>query len=463
MNDCQTLHETIVRDVIDVMDNVKNFDQVEWLQTKNRTGSIARRASNLILVFPVIVSNSLSIASATLVTKAIERKCVSLMQILFSSIQYARGVEDMDDYIRLFHSNLNAPMSFDDFIASVDRLAESGEIEVVDRVAYEAVMEDMRNINYVLSNDFNPISINDYSVKHTNVNESHVYVKPQIQPITEARSNNRRRNNNQPKPAGLTKGEIERIASDTADRAFSRQASRFAKATTSVKDDVDYFRYQLNTNDVQKANELAPTTMIVNFVSVVDGTKYTTSGVVGIKAKMYPVDAMDIVNRISSKVSDTNTLFSLIKASTREISFFKDFAFAIEKAKTDAINMSRESNNAKIFKLLERRAAKNKFSTLLKKNDASPITSLVMSQEEVEYLRKYNSLDMEKSYVTRKILEGYNLMDIVLVDESLEVARFLYDDGDGVFEALSFDALDRESKDGGAYKKVINLMSKMNR
>ena len=69
---------------------------------------------------------------------------------------------------------------------------------------------------------------------------------------------------------------------------------------------------------------------------------------------------------------------------------------------------------------------------------------------------------MEKSYITRTILESYNLMDIVIADESLEVARFLFDDGDGIFETMTFDSLEKEAKDS-SYKKVINLMSKINR
>ena len=206
-----------------------------------------------------------------------------------------------------------------------------------------------------------------------------------------------------------------------------------------------------------------PTTMMVNFTTKdKNGTYFTTTGVIGVKAKLYPVDAMDICNRISSKYKDSNGLFNLVRASTREISFFKDLAFAIDKARIDAINMAKESNNAKMFKVLERRAQINRFSSLLKKNNASPITSLIISQEEVEYLKKYNSVDMEKSYVTRNVLENYNLMDIVIADESLEVAKFLFDDGDGVFESLTFDSLEKEAKDS-SYKKVINLMSKLNR
>lgn len=421
MNQCQQLHETIVRDVIDIMDDVKNFDQIEWLKNRNNVGSIAKRASNLTLVFPVICSTSINIQTASIISKAIERKCVSLLQILFSSIQLT-DAEDLYSYIRQFHTNidLRSGLNLDDFISIMDKMVDENAITISDCDAYEAVKEDMRNINFYLSKELNPISINDYRMRVNAYGESHV--------VCEADNNDSQSNNNEIK----------------------------------FKDKTDYFRYQLLPQDVQKANELMPTIMLVNFTNIKDATKVTTTGIIGVKAKLYPVDSMDIITRLSSKVKDSNKLFNLIKATTREISFFRDLAFAIDKAKIDAVNVSKDSNNAKMFRLLERRAKKNKFSSLLKKNDASPITSLILSQDEIEYLKKYNNIDMEKPYVTRSILEGFNLMDIIIADESLEIAKFLFDDGDGVFDTLPFDALEKEAKDS-SYKKVVNLMSKINR
>ena len=81
-----------------------------------------------------------------------------------------------------------------------------------------------------------------------------------------------------------------------------------------------------------------PTSMIVNFIATNDnGETERVTGIIGVKAKMYPVDSIDICNRLSSKIKDRNGLFNLVRASTREISFFKDLAFAIDKAKLDAI------------------------------------------------------------------------------------------------------------------------------
>lgn len=447
MNQCQQLHETIVRDIIDVMNDVKNFDQIEWIRNRNNVGSIAKRTSNLILVFPVICSTSINIQTATIITKAIERKCVSLLQILFSSMQLT-SVDNMYDYLKQFHTNLDlrSGLTLDDFMGIMDKLVDEGTIEVNDMELYQAVREDMNNINYYLSTELNPSSINDYRMRKDMFGESYI--------VKEA---------NGDKPFGKYQDDIEKMINKSVNSSVRKQAKDIHNNNKDISKQVDYFRYQLSTGEVQKANELMPTTMMVNFTTKNDnGTYYTTSGIIGVKAKLYPVDAMDICNRISSKYKDSNGLFNLVRASTREISFFKDLAFAIDKARIDAVNMAKESNNAKMFKVLERRAQRNRFSSLLKKNDASPITSLIVSQEEVEYLKKYNSVDMEKSYVTRSILENYNLMDIVIADESLEIAKFLFDDGDGVFETLTFDSLEKEAKDS-SYKKVVNLMSKINR
>ena len=431
MNKCEQLHETVVRDIVDIITSAKDFDQIKWINNKNNTGSIAKRASNLVLVFPVIVSNSLNINTAMIISKAIERKCCSLLQILFSSMQIS-DADNLQDYVKQFHTNLDLKtgMDLDEFFGIMDDLVDEGAV-IVNKEMYEAIKEDMHNINYYLDTDFNPNSINDYKVANNAFGEATV--------MLEAKKGN------------------------TTTNYYGDGARPSDPLHPNAKDQNDYFAHQLLDNDIKKANELMPTTMIVNFISRDEGVNdvIRMSGVIGVKAKMYPVDSMDICNRLASKVKDKNGLFNLVRASTREISFFKDLAFAIDKAKMDAIYMASDSNNAKMFKVLERRAAKNKFSRLIKKNDASPITSLVISQYEVDYMKQLN-IDMNKSYNARAILEGYNLMDIVVADESMEIARFLFDDGDGVYEALTFDTLEKQANDN-TYKKVVNLVSKINR
>lgn len=431
INSYQVIHETIIRDIIDIINDVKNFDQIEWINNRNNVGSIAKRANNLTLVFPVLCSTNININTAMIISKAIERKCSILLQILFSSIQLT-DVDNLYDYLKLFHTNLNlkSGISLDDFINTVDGLANEGAIQVTDTEIFNSIKEDMRNINYTINTELNNTSINDYVIHKDIYNESNI--------ICEAKSN-------------------DPVSDIIKDKMREREVN-----TKELDIQTKFFQAQLKQNDIQKINELVPTTMIVNFNTIKNGVNCNTNGIIGIKAKLYPINSMDIIDRIASKNKESNILFNFIKATTREISFLKDFLFALDKCKLDAINMARESNNAKMFKVLERRANTNKFLSLVKKNNASPITSLVISQEEVEYLKKYHNIDMDKSVITRTILEKYNLLDITIADEALEIARFLFDDGDGIYETLTFDSLEKEAKDS-SYKKVVNLVSKINR
>ena len=59
------------------------------------------------------------------------------------------------------------------------------------------------------------------------------------------------------------------------------------------------------------------------------------------------------------------------------------------------------------------------------------------------------------------MLEQYNLLCLIIVDEQTQVARFLYD-GEKYFQDYSFDMLERETGDG-SYKKIVNLLSTINR
>ena len=218
--------------------------------------------------------------------------------------------------------------------------------------------------------------------------------------------------------------------------------------------------------DIKKANELMPTMMVVHFnhyrknkddceVLGVD------TAVIGVKCKLYPIEFNDMAYRISSKTREKNFTHNLIRATTNEISFVRDFLFAIDKAKLDAKSYGKKGSSNKMWKVLERRAIKSKVRRSMKMdNDATAITTLVMSQNFVEYMKKVDStINLEKSNTCRLLMESYNLMGMVIADESMEVAKFIFDTGEDDFENLSFNSLEREASDG-SYRKVVNLLSK---
>jgi hypothetical protein len=126
------------------------------------------------------------------------------------------------------------------------------------------------------------------------------------------------------------------------------------------------------------------------------------------------------------------------------------------------MSQSRRGSSNKMWKVLERRAVKSKIRRAFSmSNDATAITTLCITQEEVEYLKRTRYIDVENPRVIAKIMDAYNMMGFVIVDEALEIAKFLYDDGDANYEVITFDNLEREQRDNT--KKIVNLMSKVSR
>ncbi len=251
---------------------------------------------------------------------------------------------------------------------------------------------------------------------------------------------------------------------DKKDLEYKKERDRLADEARERQERLELMRNRLISSDVKKANELVPTMMVINFklVDEKSAVPVDRSMVIGVKAKIYEVEPADVINKIITQHIDSNVLLKLIKASTREISFVRDFLFAINDAKLDALSKSRRGSTNKLFKVLERRSLKGKIGKALKMRDYfKAISTLVISQEEVEELLK-NNIDVSNPRIIRPIMEKLNLMCFVIIDESSESAKFIFDTGDDIYETIPFSQLEREQKDGMS-RKVINLIAKMNR
>ena len=123
----QCIHETVLRDIVDLATDIKDSDEVKRIANR-QTGvsfkSITSKAEALTMVFPVICSKNMSYDSASIVCKAIERKAVTLLQMLFSAAQIT-DAKDGIDYISRFHSNLNTgSLTVDQFLDVMDNFVE---------------------------------------------------------------------------------------------------------------------------------------------------------------------------------------------------------------------------------------------------------------------------------------------------------------------------------------------------
>lgn len=427
------IQENVLRDIVNIISTTGELvdnDSKKAKKDQVSFDSLTKNANNLILTFPALCTKGISIDTASMISKAIERNCVTLLQMIFASIQITTN-KSVEDYISQFHSNISIGdkitvddlITFEDAIDGIKQGIKSKEIKVIDDKLFA---ESMQNINNIAN-----LSLNEYSLSNI---ECH-----------------------------RTSYGVETVLEKTTSRVESPRLNR----TERHKQEDKMFVEHLSSNDIKKANELMPTKVLVNFQYKQNGDVAPTNvknAIIGVKCKLYPVDSMEIIERVSTKYADSNWLKQFIRASTGEISFWRDFVFAIDKAKIDAINSNRRGSVAKMFRVLERRAAiykLGKFKT--NKADSSPITTLIVSQDEIEYLKKDHDINLENRKIALKLMQSYNFMGMVIVDEPAESASFIWDTGnDAEYETLSFRNLERESDDKN-YKKVINLMTKISR
>lgn len=389
--DINGIHETVISDLGKLFEKFDGIDIIKKTFGSNKgninsASSIAKAASNLVLTFPVLVDESVSLNTAQILTRAIEGKALVMLQLLFSaiSVQSLKDDETAFDVIGKIHKNLNSD-DIEDYIQRMETMATNESYEALDHL-----MKTIREEN---------ISIDTYTF-----NESYPA------PIDEA-------------------------------------------ADTKTMKDVKHGGYvaDIKDTDIKKVNNMMPSVLVVKLHN--KNSQITTNVAVGVKAKIQYVPQDEVIYRISSKNKDKNMLFNFIRSTTREISFLKDFLFALDKAKLDAIKIQKSSNS--VWKILERRAVRNRVRTFNNDGGYGGIVSLVISADTLATLNKEYDFKASISEV-ENLISQYNLLAFFVADDVNERATYLFDDASRQFTTVSYTALEKtDSKD---YKKIINLL-----
>lgn len=437
--------------------------------------NIAKEAKGLTAVFPVLVSESVSVEQAQMIAKAAERKYVTMFQMLFAASQIT-DAKSAQSYLKKFHNNITSSldlsdMTVDDVIDFANKLDEEVQTTALTNAriteATKAVLEDLAfNENYtkVLAENLNPVSLNNYKVKTvfgdykaTQVSEAgdDYYT---VQDRTDSTEWEGRDDNN---------GNVYKQRTNTTSRRMPitarDRAATLKDKNATLKDKADIISKQIVTTDIKKANEATPSLMIINFVTQADGrdNEIVNTAVIGVKCVIHYVPSSEMMNRMVLKNTDRRGLLNFIRATTGEIQFFRDFLFAIDRAKIDAVAKTSKGSNSRIWKMLEIRANRAKMNTTARADNAScaAITMLVLSKAEVDIIKQSYRLDLSKASTMLSVMKGYNFIGVAVIDEVNEKVDFLYDDGTKNFETISFMSLERE-QGAGEYKKMINTLVK---
>ena len=489
------IHETVVSDIFEtIKDGVRIAGDVvnpKSVRVRNAR-SLARATSGLTLAFPVICSNTLPIETASMIAKAIERKNVSMLQMAFSAYNITNA-KDAVEHLSKFHQNLNlSKMDLDKFMDVMEMLGESSYIYPED---VRAIAEDCkRNLNYVLSNSISDTSLLEYAeitrygekrvvketrddIEYDKMAQSDIHHYEKMRQSDSQHQDKMKQSNAQHRDRiNQSNNQFDRQMKQADDQFEKKQDQqqrfhdddmeneRIKQRQNAVDSQRQQFTAMLLPSDVKKANEMQPTLMLVQFyVNDKDrDLNVAQQFVCGVKSKLYAVGSDEILNKIITKNVDSDILLKLVKVSTREISFVKDFLLGLDEARLDALSKSRKGSGSRIFKALERRAIKGKIRRSLRmENSAKAISSLVISSEEAEELKKYENIDIYQPRTIVPIMEKLNLLYFAVVDTTAESVDIITD-GENEYETYSFTNLERESSDN-TYKKVVNLITKVSR
>lgn len=460
----------ILKDLItDVLDVADNSEIGKFISKKNPSiKSITRANKDLTMTFPVMVSNTVDPASAQLVSRALERKFVTLTQMLLSAISITSS-KDAIDHLKNVHSNLDLSSLFDvdDYLAvsqeaTANHIFDAAEIKAV----YEAFRQErlhakpLSHLHEFLSKDVTDAIARQPRVAGNIANRKFNDLSDE----DKARVMNYYGSDTVTRNKALEK-QNKSLTQQLKD--IERANSKLSNSNSNLQSRLDDIRNNSRAGlvklgkdqDYKKANELQPTLLQIQFISTNDNNDpITVDAYVGIKTKIYCVDSADIANHIVSKRSYNFSLYNLIKATSGEIEFWRDFVFAIKKAKIDAVSNTNRGSSSKLWKVLERRALASKINRFMSaRNDATAITTLMMSAYDVEMLRKMEDIDISDSRVARKLMDDYNLVGIVIVDDSTESAKIIFDTGDDEYEPYTFKTLKRDDKMD--YKQMIQLLA----
>ena len=445
--------------LLDMLNGETISDVADAISNRKQDGysSIAARAKDLTATFPILISNRVSLKTAEKIAKALEFKYALMLQMVIASKSFTTS-KDAVDFLKNYHTNIDAH-TYGSFIS---KFASTEEAYIAYLKASKLINESFQQKN-ILSEYAKPIKMNvfqearkpafvridDNSIKVGNEK----YVKSKY--LDNQTKANQRESNKKDLQLKAKDKKIEDLQKSMQDKQ-----DRFNKELQDKLNDVTPLsRPQLNDQKVKKANALNPLTMNVSFkVKATDQAVVNVEAMIGVKTKLYPVDSMEILDRIYSDRETKINLFNFIRAFSGEIQFWRDFVFALSKAKIDA-NFNARKVGSKLWKVLERRSKTSKLSQMLNiNNSATAITTLVLSSEEAGFLNKEYDIDLLDSSVARKLLDDFNFISIMIVDENLETIRTIMDTGSDEWECNTFKAFERDEEMD--YKQMVKMLAK---
>lgn len=216
-------------------------------------------------------------------------------------------------------------------------------------------------------------------------------------------------------------------------------------------------------NKFDKANDLVPTLLHVKVFPTKDGASQGTESfdfVLGVKCQLHPVTTNQMVREIASGIKNNDTLFNFIKWTTGETKFFRDFLFAVDQQKADAIQ-SVQGDNAALIVASKRRRSISRVWNKISKNPLTPIMSILVSVEDMNILRDEYGYDVDKMpSLISTLMKNFYLLGFIKVNLASEQVDIMID-GQSKFQSYTLSTLMKENTtDDRKFKEMMKMVGR---
>ena len=426
-------HATNVPD-FDDLDDYLDDDDLELSKVKTYNyDSIAKHAKAGVMQFPFICTRSLSLETVQMLTKASERNFASLLQVVFNMNQIT-DTSNPADYIRKFHRNIN-----DSINGPRDAVTFVFNSEIPDAMRRD-IMRKVCEGNIVFSDMF----------EMKTLNEKYMPKDYKMMIALEAKGGHGK---------GKKNATIKKNNYNTSFNVHSGGGSRNDRNDPSKSTFVPTNLFI--DSDVRKANEMQPTLMHVRILHerpTSDKSEYVDF-IVGVKATIHPIASEDMIDHMVAILQDRGKLFDFIRWTTGEISLFKDLIFNVDAIK-DEIKGVRTGKSSKWWTILKQIKAKRKMNHWTMREPILPNASLIVSMEEVDYIKANYGFDILEDETGKKILNALNIISFSVVDTASEVVHTMTD-GDNSYTINTFKGLEKDT--GNAERQFKDILKAVNK
>lgn len=200
---------------------------------------------------------------------------------------------------------------------------------------------------------------------------------------------------------------------------------------------------KLLDRDVKKMNNMRPYGLEVKLIAIDDAGNVSqfVSIVIGIKAYMHSISSEEMIQNLGNAVNSKSSFMNMVKWTTGEISFLKDFLLHINEIKMDVSNMA--NGYSKWFPTLKHLKDKKVQFRSSSLQRLIPNASIIISTYELNEIQTRYGINLKDPRFAKKIISNYFLMTFIVIDDATQTIDIIYEK-DSVFQTYALETLERE-------------------